>query len=374
MAIIKCPECGQDISDKAEKCIHCGYPLSRMKNSIDTNPVSDSAEPKESEESADTLENAPQESAEEILNIAGSSDAVENAPDLAAPEEPGIEPTAKGDSNDGGNSGSTKKIAAVVAAAVVLIAIAAGVYWKQVVQPKNLYASAQDLMDKERYDEADEILAGLGDYEDALQLREDIKNITDYQRAIELADAGEYSEAYEIFTGLGNYEDAEKIQEELRYESCGYSAIASIDSDGYTVVEVHSIDFYSGRVDESTSDTSSLANQILNNDEYTIDDNHPLVIAYIKVQNDSGSDVDSYVVSGYNSSAGKYTLIGLTPFKDMDSVSRYFSTEDNFITILTGAFLIEYYESFGIKTGNIDKDRFSDLVTDGTFLTIDLLS
>lgn len=27
MAIIKCPECGKEISDKAEKCIHCGYPL-----------------------------------------------------------------------------------------------------------------------------------------------------------------------------------------------------------------------------------------------------------------------------------------------------------------------------------------------------------
>ena len=24
MAIIKCPECGQDISDKAKRCIHCG--------------------------------------------------------------------------------------------------------------------------------------------------------------------------------------------------------------------------------------------------------------------------------------------------------------------------------------------------------------
>ena len=27
MAIIKCPECGRDVSNKAEKCIHCGYPL-----------------------------------------------------------------------------------------------------------------------------------------------------------------------------------------------------------------------------------------------------------------------------------------------------------------------------------------------------------
>lgn len=27
MALITCPECGKEISDSAEKCIHCGYPL-----------------------------------------------------------------------------------------------------------------------------------------------------------------------------------------------------------------------------------------------------------------------------------------------------------------------------------------------------------
>jgi len=26
MALIKCPECGNSISDKAEKCPHCGLP------------------------------------------------------------------------------------------------------------------------------------------------------------------------------------------------------------------------------------------------------------------------------------------------------------------------------------------------------------
>lgn len=25
--LIKCPECGKEISDKSERCIHCGYPL-----------------------------------------------------------------------------------------------------------------------------------------------------------------------------------------------------------------------------------------------------------------------------------------------------------------------------------------------------------
>lgn len=29
MALIKCPECGKDVSDQAVTCIHCGYPLQK---------------------------------------------------------------------------------------------------------------------------------------------------------------------------------------------------------------------------------------------------------------------------------------------------------------------------------------------------------
>lgn len=32
MALIVCPECGKEISDKSEVCIHCGYPLMNMIN------------------------------------------------------------------------------------------------------------------------------------------------------------------------------------------------------------------------------------------------------------------------------------------------------------------------------------------------------
>ena len=31
MAVIKCPECGGMVSEHAEKCIHCGYPLAQQK-------------------------------------------------------------------------------------------------------------------------------------------------------------------------------------------------------------------------------------------------------------------------------------------------------------------------------------------------------
>ena len=37
MALIKCPECGREVSDKAAACIHCGFPLEKELN---TKPLS----------------------------------------------------------------------------------------------------------------------------------------------------------------------------------------------------------------------------------------------------------------------------------------------------------------------------------------------
>ena len=31
MALINCPECGKEVSDKSKQCIHCGYPLTNYK-------------------------------------------------------------------------------------------------------------------------------------------------------------------------------------------------------------------------------------------------------------------------------------------------------------------------------------------------------
>ncbi len=32
MAMINCPECGKEISDKAKNCIYCGYPVNEESN------------------------------------------------------------------------------------------------------------------------------------------------------------------------------------------------------------------------------------------------------------------------------------------------------------------------------------------------------
>ena len=41
MALIKCPECSNDVSDKTEKCPKCGYEFKKKVGSgSDVNPVS----------------------------------------------------------------------------------------------------------------------------------------------------------------------------------------------------------------------------------------------------------------------------------------------------------------------------------------------
>ena len=34
MALIKCIECGKEISDKANACIHCGCPIEKEKRTV----------------------------------------------------------------------------------------------------------------------------------------------------------------------------------------------------------------------------------------------------------------------------------------------------------------------------------------------------
>lgn len=36
MALIKCPECGREISDKSKHCINCGFPLNEIEENINS--------------------------------------------------------------------------------------------------------------------------------------------------------------------------------------------------------------------------------------------------------------------------------------------------------------------------------------------------
>lgn len=44
MALIKCPECGKEISNRAVSCIYCGFPLSELDSSVSSQDIQTSSE------------------------------------------------------------------------------------------------------------------------------------------------------------------------------------------------------------------------------------------------------------------------------------------------------------------------------------------
>ena len=61
MALIKCPECGKEISDKADSCIYCGYPMASNIKSTTTSSFYPNTQPEPEEKTSGGSSNTSQE-------------------------------------------------------------------------------------------------------------------------------------------------------------------------------------------------------------------------------------------------------------------------------------------------------------------------
>lgn len=113
MAMIQCPECGQEISDKAKKCIYCGYPL---------------------------------EDGEDIIST-------------------GVKKNKK-----------RLKINFFLGLLFLLVvAVITSVYYAEDIKPRNIYNDAMELLEIGKYEEANKLLNSIQDYGDVDIVQEQIK-------------------------------------------------------------------------------------------------------------------------------------------------------------------------------------------------------
>ena len=120
MALIKCPECGRDISDKAGRCPHCGYPIDSIKDEI-----------KQSDQIYDSVSE---------INI-------NDTPDSKRKKKIG------------------KKGILGICSCIIIIAIGIGIYMFATADSRN-YATAQKLYEEGKYEEAMRNFSDLGGYKD----------------------------------------------------------------------------------------------------------------------------------------------------------------------------------------------------------------
>lgn len=155
MAMIKCPECGQEISDKAKKCVHCGKVL------IEDKPATKVCSDCGKENPIDATEcvhcGCPFEEEKKDEQFVSES----------VPVQTPIETKPK------------KNIAKIVIPIVVIVVLGAIigliVYNIKVVKPKNTYNEAVSLLEKGKYDEADKMLDSISGYKDVATIQEQIK-------------------------------------------------------------------------------------------------------------------------------------------------------------------------------------------------------
>lgn len=145
MSLIKCPKCGKEVSDKASKCVQCGYEFGQQKIRFCSEcgkeiPVG----------------------ATECLNC-------------GCPIEKNIKQDLTSNSNNQTIVKNKKNIVKIIIPVVIFIIIGIVFYNIKVVKPKNIYNEAISLLEKGKYDEANNLLNTINSYSDVETLQEQLK-------------------------------------------------------------------------------------------------------------------------------------------------------------------------------------------------------
>lgn len=300
MAMIKCPECGQEISDKAKKCVHCGRVL------IEDKPVTKICSDCGKENPIDVTEcihcGCP---FEEDTNPVQTVQMEKSKKDL-------------------------KKIIIPVIVAVIVIVMGLIIYNVKVVKPKNTYNEAMELLEKGKYEEANDIL-------------ESIKN----------------------------YKDVTTIQEQLKYESYAYSTINDLkkylkNPDSFQPYEVK---FYASMKSKDDSESVDNPDEETENleDEESL---YPTCVIHYGAQNGFGGNTTGYVLGYYSNDEKIYEILGTCNSLDEDD---YDLDDEDDVYDLIICKLINSYVNDGNEIGDIDLSRLKTVLKNDAYSTIKII-
>lgn len=301
MAMIQCPECGQEISDKAKKCIHCGKVL------------------------------IEEVSATKICSDCGKENSIEATECIYCgcpfEDEKVVEPTSVQKPVEKPKK-NLKKIIIPIVAAVLVIAVVIVIYNVKVVQPKKIEA----------------------------------QNKATYEEAVALLDKGKYEEANEIFDTISDYENVSTLQEQLFYESRVFQCIKSIKErlKNPDSLQIYEVVFFSKEYNEGIDATDEMKEAL--NDLIANEGNEPVVLMRYGAQNGFGGNTTSYAMFVYLND--KYEFLGSCNTLDEDEVDE---DDEKICTIIN--MIKDYFKT----TGNVDIDRIKRVLKDDNYTSIKII-
>lgn len=327
MAIIKCPECEKEISDKAETCPNCGYPIAKSNTHITTNDNSKK---------------------------------------------------------------SNAKIVKVIAGIVVVGIIGVVGYNYLILQPrkkaeqKAVYEKAMRLVEKEEYSDAIELLYTIPEYEniedEISKIEQEKERSESYSEGIALLEKGKYLEGMEILETISDYSDVSIVLEEAKYESYAYSAVSAVkeilkNPDSLSVYDIY---FYETKSNEESEiiELESESNESIDTDSTEIqpeqnqEDSYPYIVMYIGAQNGFGGNTTSYAGCSYEKESGKYVLDAYTQELDTEELDE---DDDEYWFYSLSAILIQSKLDNGVEVGNINRERFDAVLRSSAYSAIKII-
>lgn len=309
MAMINCPECGKEISDKAKKCVHCGKILIEKKTATKICDECGKENPIDATECMNC--GCPFDDKKELeKNVADAVSTTEK-------------PVKK----------NTKNIIIPIVMATIILVVGLIVYNVKVIKPKNTYNEAMELLEKGKYNDADELLKTIEDYKDVKQIREEVK-----------------------------------------YESCAYSAVNAVKDilKNPDSISVYEIKFYNGT--KKYVESADTVDDSDNENDTLIDEDHPFILIHLGAQNGFGGNAESYALCSYSKEQEEYKLDFFTKSDNIEDIKEdYDEDDDNYFMYLFGAAMVSEYKENGNEVGSIDMNRFKAILKNDAYSAIKII-
>lgn len=276
--------------------------------------------------------------------------------------------------------------------ALVVIVVAVCVYFFNV-RPKQMLVRAENLIARERFGEAENILAELkdsekktelqtritlydvhklldsGDYEGAEKKLQTLPENIDpelegeiaLKRAEALAVQGKYEAAEEVLNGAGQTQEIQTMLEEISYESRIFSCIQSIkkylkNPDSLSIYEVN---FYPDRKaveseDSKDEDADAAETDADGEEEETVFvDTEPACVMHYGAQNGFGGNTTNYALFRWDEESEAYSIQGVVDSLDEEDLDK--SDDDYFYDFLIQMSINSYMEKTPVGTFNMER-------------------
>lgn len=338
MALIKCPECGREVSDRAKSCPNCGFPLTE----VIENMGQTGKEVREREMQGDSFDN--KQGAEVQHSIQNQQDTVPQK----SPEK---------------ENKKVSKIPIVILLIIVFsLLIADVVIYFNVFKPSNIYKEAKSLINSGEYDEAYEMLESIKGYKDVDEILEQKET---YEKAVTMLESGEYEDAYALLETIQGYMDVDELLIQVRYESYAYACInvfKEILKNPDSIV-LYDITFYSNMSEQDKEDTYVSA-------VIDFEAEYPACVMHYAAENGFGGNTTGYVLLAYDDEEENYAVIGTCDSLDGDDYDR--SDDDDYYPYIICE-IINAYRDYGETVGDIDMDRLKTILKNDAYSTIKII-